>query len=307
MKKHGGNKFALVADSSVEFGGHHDDGHHGASDYKGGYSYLETVDLELTQTDNGNEFTIDSDSVLNILSATLDDVSGDSDAIIVNFSEVDGDTQTVSGLKALGIENIVLNIVADETNDTDDNVILSRLIVDDLNTLSVVSEESVSIGRMQASSLETIDLTGATAGFEIGHTHSQNAVTYIIDTIGDGVGNLNLDIDADGVLDTSASSIELNNLVQDTLDFSSTSLESDLIVTRFEVDSDDVYDDVIDLSSLGITSIDDLIFTESDYVDYGHCSSTSTDTMITSDSFEGSIILAGISSSDLDATNFLFA
>jgi hypothetical protein len=286
--------------------GHHGHKGHGGMGKSGkGYGHhntLTTEDLEITSTDNGYEGTITGDSEDVILVATLDDVSGTEDEIIINLTQDDGSTQTIAGLSVEGVEDVNLNITVDDSNDTDDDVVISHLDMDSAVSLSIVSEESIDINGIHASDLEEIDLSGVTSGFTINHTHSSSDMNYIVDVIGDGTSTLNLDSDSDGTLDASVSEIELNFNVQDTITFSATSLESTLLVERMEVGEGE---DILDLSALGVTSLDDLTLTDGSWTTY-HCSE-SEDLEITSDLFEGSIILSGVISSDIDASNFIFA
>jgi hypothetical protein len=263
------------------------------------HNTLTSEDLEVTSTDNGYEGTITGDSEDVMIVATLDDVSGTSDEIIINLTQDDGVTQTIDALSVVGIESVNLNITVDDSNDTDDDVVISHLDMDSATSLQITSEESIEINGVHSDALEEIDLSGITSGFKINHTHSNSDMNYIVDAIGDGTSTLNLDSDGDGTLDSSVSEIELNFNVIDTITFSETSLENTLLVERMEAGVD-----ILDLSALNVTSIDDLTLTEGEWA---YSCQDSTDLEITSDLFEGSIILSGISSSDIDASSFIFA
>lgn len=80
---------------------------------------------------------------------------------------------------------------------------------------------------------------------------------------------------------------------RDTFQFT-TKFDNDVLITNGEFGGD-VTDDKIDLSALKITGIDKLVFTN-----------TGPGVEITSDAFDGTIVLAGITSAQVNASDFIF-
>lgn len=246
-------------------------------------------------TENGYETTIDGDSNLdNAILITLDDTSSSEDAITVNLLQEDSSDQIIDFMLVDGIEDVTLNVVEDSDNSTDDLVAINQLVLDGTETLSITSQESIMISNIKSDSLQTIDLTHATGGFEIRNVESENTVTFKVSDLGDGIGKINFDSDNDDVLDASVSVIGLNRGVEDVIEFGETSLDNSFLINNIELGSDE-NSDTIDLSALGIT-LDDLTFTDGDFYS----------TEITSDSFDGSIILTGVSSDQIDTSNIVF-
>lgn len=252
-------------------------------------------EIEVVNVDGTNEATLNGDYIQDAITITLDDTSSDADSVTVNLSQVDGDDQIIKYMLVDGIEDVTLNVVQDADNATDDIVVLNELVLDDTETLTVVSQESVMIGHIKSDSLETIDLTQAKAGFEIHNVDSANVVTFKIDDLGDGVGKINFDSDNDSILDSSVSVINLSRGVEDIIEFGSQSLNDSLLINNIEL-SDNENSDTLDFSALGIDSVDELVISDSDYFS----------TEITSDAFDGTIILTGITADQIDSSNFVF-
>lgn len=252
--------------------------------------------VNVSSTENGNEVTIEGDytNLDNAILVTLNDTTSTDDEIIINFMQEDGVDQIVDYILVDGIEDVTLNILTDNDNSSDDVVSINQLVLDDTETLSIVSEESIVINNIKSDSLQTIDLTQANAGFEIYNVESSNIITFKVDTLKDDTGRINYDSDDNGILDSSFSIISLNKGITEIIEFHSTSFDGNLLINNIELGTSE-NSDMIDFSSLGVTSMDELVFTDDGF----------NSVEMTSDSFDGSIILVGISSDQVDSANFI--
>ena len=254
--------------------------------------------LEYTITTEGYEFTIDENNdSTDYIFVTLDDTSSTEDSAIINFTQEDGIDQTINILDINGIEDVTLNITDDILNTTDDLVSIDKLIINDTQTLNIHSQESIEIKNIITDSLETIDLSALEGGFNIGNIEAQNGITFKISSVGDGVNK----IDDNNPFDT-ISSIELNKGLTDIVQFSSTSLDDTLLIKNAEIGEENP-SDLFDFSFLGLSSIDELTFIDSSSEE-NHGFNTLE---ITSDYFDGTLLLSGVTSSDVDSTDFIFA
>lgn len=252
--------------------------------------------INVSTTENGNEVIIEGNytNLENAILVTLDDTTSTDDEIIINFMQEDGVDQIVDYILVDGIEDVTLNILTDNDNSSDDVVSINQLVLDDTETLSIVSEESIVINHIKSDSLETIDLTQANAGFEIYNVESSNIITFKVDTLKDDTGRINYDSDDNGILDSSFSIISLNKGITEIIEFQSTSFDGNLLINNIELGTSE-NSDMIDFSSLGVISMDELVFTDDGF----------NSVEMTSDSFDGSIILVGISSDQVDSANFI--
>lgn len=259
---------------------------------------LDIDTLEYTLTTEGYEFTIDENyDSSDYIYVTLDDTSSDQDSAIINLTQEDGVDQTINILDIEGIEDVTLNVIDDILNTTDDLILIDKLIINDTQTLNIHSQESIEINNIISDSLETIDLSALEGGFDIGNIETSNGITFKISNIGDGLSK----IDDTEEVDTT-SSIELNKGVSDIVQFSSTSLDETLLIKNTEIGEENP-SDLFDFSFLGISSIDELTFIDSSN-DENHGFNTLE---ITSDYFDGTLLLSGVTSSDIDANDFIFA
>ena len=259
---------------------------------------LDIDTLEYTLTTEGYEFTIDENyDSSDYIYVTLDDTSSDQDSAIINLTQEDGIDQTINILDIEGIEDVTLNVIDDILNTTDDLILIDKLIINDTQTLNIHSQESIEINNIISDSLEIIDLSALEGGFDIGNIETSNGITFKISNIGDGLSK----IDDTEEVDTT-SSIELNKGVSDIVQFSSTSLDETLLIKNTEIGEENP-SDLFDFSFLGISSIDELTFIDSSN-DENHGFNTLE---ITSDYFDGTLLLSGVTSSDIDANDFIFA
>jgi len=259
---------------------------------------LDIDTLEYTLTTEGYEFTIDENyDSSDYIYVTLDDTSSDQDSAIINLTQEDGVDQTINILDIEGIEDVTLNVIDDILNTTDDLILIDKLIINDTQTLNIHSQESIEINNIISDSLEIIDLSALEGGFDIGNIETSNGITFKISNIGDGLSK----IDDTEEVDTT-SSIELNKGVSDIVQFSSTSLDETLLIKNTEIGEENP-SDLFDFSFLGISSIDELTFIDSSN-DENHGFNTLE---ITSDYFDGTLLLSGVTSSDIDANDFIFA
>lgn len=263
-------------------------------------------ELSVTTTEDGNEVTIEGDysTLDNSILITLDDVTSSDDEITVNLVQEDESNQTIDDITIDGIENVTLNVVEDVDNSSDDVVSINNLVMDDTETLTILSEESISINNIKSESLSTIDLTQATAGFEINNVESSNIVTFKIGTILDGTGEFNYDSNNDNILDSSFSAVGLSTGIEDIIDFTSNSLDNNLLIKNAELGISE-NSDTINFSSLGIDTVDDLIFTDINSSQENKYDYSGLE--ITSEYFDGSVTLVGTTTTDVDYSNFIFS
>lgn len=186
-------------------------------------------------------------------------------------------TVTLTGVNLSDVAEASINTGAD----SDDTLAINTLTAnEDTDTVTVSGEGNLTVGTLTADDLE-IDLSGLTGSFSTGG--SDNSQTFVLGDIGTSTIGLGGTV---GAYD------EDRDIVEFTTDF-----DSVVTINGFDAGSE-ITADLLDLSGLGIDSIDDLTFADAAG---GPASVT-----ITSDSFEGSIVLVGVSEAELDANNFAF-
>jgi hypothetical protein len=230
----------------------------------------------------------DDDADVHTVSLALDDATGTTDTMTIKSTTDDGADTTIESILVSDVETISLNVTADKPNDTIDIVTISALAIDGTKTLNVTSEEDISITLSANDALTAINLSGAVED-----------VTLDLDTTGDDTGvaitlgnSTAVDIDTDITLNSGAAE-------SDTIKVADTMVDA-VKVTNFTAGSG-ITADKLDLSAYGITSTDDLSFTDTN---------GGADVVIdtaTEDANFGSIYLVGVTTSDLDSANFIFA
>jgi hypothetical protein len=196
---------------------------------------------------------------------------GTSDTITVEFDA--GAAITVVQLTLTDVESV--SIVAD----TDENVTLTAIDLSGTTSLTLSGAGAVTITTPTADSLETVDIsdfTGTITGLDL---ESSDGVEVII-------GNLAAD-----------ATITLNDTdtADDTITFADADLDVAITIVDFNAG---LGNDKIDLSVFGITSLSDA---DLDISDDGF------DTTIAFDGIDGTIILDSVVTTELDASNFIFA
>ena len=171
------------------------------------------------------------------------------------------------------------------TNDATDDTTLTAIETDGVTALSFSGAGDVVITDITdadsandaTTKIATIDLSAQTGDFELATNSLGYGTTFKLGSMGD------------------ATDLEVTAGFRDTLQFT-TAFAGDVTITGGEFGGD-VTDDRIDLSAItGIDSIDDLTFTD-----------TGADVEITSDAFDGTIILAGVASTgDVNVNDFVF-
>ncbi len=181
----------------------------------------------------------------------------------------------VPGLDVRGIETVNVS-----TTSALDDTTIAELEVDGVTTLSFAGAGDVTIQDVDdantannaTTKVATVDLTAQKGTFTMAAL--DYGTTFKLGNAGDTSLN--------GVTDS-----------RDTFQFT-TKFDNDVLITNGNFGGD-VTDDKIDLSALGVTGIDKLVFTN-----------TGADLKITSDEFDGAIVLAGIQSGQVNANDFIF-
>lgn len=138
--------------------------------------------------------------------------------------------------------------------------------------------------------ITNVDLTGQTGGFEMTANSLGYGTTFTLGNLGE-TATATYDFDGDAT-DDDASELIVTAGFRDTIKFTS-AFDGNVAIADGEFGGD-VTDDRIDLSFFDIT-IDDLIFTDN------------TDgLLITSDAFDGQILLVGVNGADVNNADFVF-
>jgi hypothetical protein len=228
----------------------------------------------------------DDDADSHILQAVLEDATGTTDSLTVGLFSDDSNNQTIEGLVVADVETVTIAVAADETNDNVDTVTLGSVSIDGATAMVVTSEEDVVIAFAANDSLDTINLSGATAGIDVD-----------VDTAGDDTGIEFILANPSLVTDVIALTLHSSEGVRDIITFGDTMISA-VTITNF-TNGSSVVSDILDVSGYGIVNISDFTFAD-----------TGADVTIdvADDDNFGLITLAGIANiSDLTADNFTFA
>lgn len=270
---------------------------------------VDADDLDALETAIVDEENVTNFTSLAITGAAAAAVSFDADAAGINAIEIavdvsqnltidsfDGGTLTISVdqdvLIDVTADELVLNLTDNVTSvdeftatgttdlviNVDAAVVIDAFFIVDVESLTITGDQDLDLDTLTtAAALETIDTSGMTGTLEIDLDDSEG-VEFIVGNLGAG-SEITLDTD---------------EAASDILVFGDT-LDNDVTIDNF-TDGDSIIADLLDLSALGISSIGDLDFAEA-----------AGDTTITSDLFDGSIVLLGVTIAGLNAANFEFA
>jgi len=244
--------------------------------------------IAVTNLQAGVSVTINQDIAAGtndyLLTLALETATGDEDALTVNLTEADGGNQAINDVTMTAIEALTLNVTADTSNDTIDTVTLSDLSADDLETLTIVSEEDIAVVFTESDALKTVDATGAVRGLDIDISGSDDTgVTVLL---------------GDAAVITAVIDINLvsTDLVADVIKVGANKVGA-VTITDFTA-GNSVTADKIDLSAYGVTGLSDLSLTEA---------GGDTTVEITGDANFGSIVLDTVAVATLVSDNFIFA
>lgn len=204
-------------------------------------------------------------SIDNFSGGTLSISADQDDAIdVLTVGTADSITVVFEVEAASSIDDMDLTDVETVTFDvgTDDDVVFDALELSGVTTLIVTGEGDIDMSAATSDALETVDLSAATGVVELDLSGSAG-VEVIVGDLGDGS---TITLAAAGSRETVVFGDTISNAIE---------------IDGFDV-GNTITDDVIDLSSLGI-DFDDLEFDDD-----------GTDTTITSDAFDGSIVLLGV-------------
>ena len=203
---------------------------------------------------------------------------------------------TIAALDVTGVETVNVTTTAD-TDDTTFTAIetdgvsalsfagAGDIIITDITDADATNDATVKIAN--------IDLTGQTGGFEMTANTLGYGTTFTLADLG-ATATANYDFD-DAVVGTDEASELFGTLgFTDTFVFT-TAFTGNVAIDDIEVGGD-LTDDNIDLSALGLTNgIDDLVATD-----------VAAGVLITSDAFEGQILLVGVTGAEVNADDFIF-
>jgi hypothetical protein len=199
--------------------------------------------------------------------------TGDADTLGLAINA--GAAATVADLDVTDVETVNVSTAADT-----DDVTFTTIETDGVTALKFSGAGDVIIDAVTdgdtandaTTKIATVDLTEQTGIFEM--VALGYGTTFNLGNAGD---------------------IELNAVTnsRDTFVFT-TAFDNEVLINDGEFGGD-VTDDRIDLSALGLTGIDDLTFTDN-----------AGDLEITSDAFEGTIVLAGVLGNEVNASDFIF-
>ncbi|MBP0441352.1 DUF4214 domain-containing protein [Tianweitania sediminis] len=197
---------------------------------------------------------------------------GSSDDLVITLDDEAGDI-TLAQLDVSEYTAIEFVTTSSDSDETD--VTFTSLIADELDTLTFTGEGDVDIDALSSTDLGVLDLSGLTGTFDNNGAVLNANADVLIGNLGD---NSYIDLDA-GATQELTFGADLDETVN---------------IDGFETG---VGGDVLNLAALGVDSFADLDIVQ-----------TGADTTITSDAFEGEIVLVGVLTGDLDGTsNFTFA
>ena len=271
---------------------------------------FDNADFDYTKVilgdDLGQDLTLD-----NIGTATLevkDDQAGDINvtsagaddtfSLSINAEEA-VPTVTLAALDVTDIEAVNISTAA-ETDDTTFTTIeadgAKGLNLSGAGDIIITDITDADAANNATTKITNVDLTNQTGGFVMDANNLGYGTKF---TLGD-LGNVDTatttnDFDLDGdTVDDASSQIVLDAGARDTVVFGDT-ISGNIVISGAEVGGD-VGDDKFDLSALGLTSIDDVVFTD-----------VTDGVQITAagDQFDGQILIAGVTSTDLNNNDFI--
>ena len=219
--------------------------------------------------------------------------SGTSDtlAILINADAA----VAINSLDVTDVETVNVSTTAD----TDDTT-FTAIETDGVTALSFTGAGDIFITDITdadntndaTTKITEIDLTGQTGGFEMTANNLGYGAKFILSNLGN-TATANFDFDDDATNDEASELIATTGF-RDTFEFS-TAFDGNVSIADGEFGGD-VTDDRIDLSFFGIASIDDLTFTDG-----------GDGVLITSDAFDGQILLVGLVGADVNSSDFILS
>jgi hypothetical protein len=229
--------------------------------------------------------TFDANDVVTTISVDVDLTAGDT-LTIDNFS---GGTLEINAAQADAIT--VLSVgTTDSVTVAIGHTTVGGVTIDDVQ-LDGIETVTIEANASGATTVTTLDLTGTETLVISGDSDLDLDAATVVDTtletvdLSDMTGVLELDLDTDGLTVIvgdlgDGSTITLAAGDRNTIEFGA-EISNEIEISGFDAGST-LSDDVIDLSALGID------FADLDIADDG------ADTTITSDAFDGSIVLVGV-------------
>lgn len=265
---------------------------------------FETITLEDDMGDitidnfNGGELVVQDDQTTGITIGS----TGTADTVTVTVDA--GTAITIGALDVTDVETV--NIA---TASKDDDVIFTAIETDgakkitfsgagDVIVTDITDADATNDGTVK---ITNVVLTGQTGGFVMDANNLGYGTTFTLGDLGNvAVTTTTNDYDFDGdFTDDASSQIILTAGVRDTVKFTS-NFKGNVAIQSAAAGSEaaefggDVTDDRIDLSFFDIT-IDDLTFED-----------VADGLLITSDAFDGQILLVGVTGADVNTTDFVF-
>lgn len=273
---------------------------------------FDNADFDYTKVILGDDLTQDL-TLNNVGTATLevkDDQSGDINvtsagaddtfSLSINAEEA-VPTVTLAALDVTDIEAVNISTAA-ETDDTTITTIeadgAKGLTLSGAGDITINDITDADAANNATAKITNVDLTNQTGGFVMDANNLGYGTKFTLGDLGniDAANTTNdFDLDGDGT-DDASSQIVLTTGARDTVVFGD-AISGNIVISDAEVGGD-VGDDKFDLSALGLTSIDDLVFTDL----------ASGDVQITAaaDQFAGQILIAGVTSNEINNSDFIF-
>ena len=229
--------------------------------------------------DNQGDITVDADDTASNFN------------LVINAEEENGtDPVTLDSLTINDAETVNINTTA-ETDDTT----FTALNTDGVGTLTFAGEGDVIVttltGDDETTEIANIDLTGQTGGFELTTNELGYGTTFILGNLGE-TDTATHDFDDAGGTDE-ASELDATAGDRDIFQFT-TGFDGNVAITGAEFGGN-IKDDRIDLSTFGLSGIDDLTLTD-----------VGDGVVISGEEQEGQILLVGIAANDLTESDFIF-
>jgi len=245
----------------------------------------ETGGLTLQNVKTGTTVEFAASGGQDAVAIDSDDADGDGNALIIELASADGanlDDITVTDFETVTVNSDVDQTALDlTTSDAEvDTVIITGVTAD--ITLAAAAD---------LSGAGTLDISGLDGAFDTTDNGALGATTNVI--LGADNDNVDLDLSATAGAQTVTFSSNLGNAEVVT-------------IAGFTVGGS-VTSDTLDLSALGVTSISDLTLTDNDPDGDDGGGGSDDDVSITSDLFDGTIVLIDVDVADIVVSNFDFA
>jgi hypothetical protein len=254
---------------------------------------LENGTLEIVKHQTGNNIvvnSIDNDDSFNIV---INSQMIGLPAILPILIGLETLPVQIHGLDVTDIENVKIKTIT-----STDDVNLSSLETDGVISLNFSGASDVIVSDITdadaanntTTQIDTIDLTNQTGGFEMGANNLGYGTTFILGNLGTTT-TATYDFDGDTIPEEASEFFAATGF-RDTFIFT-TAFEGNIAIANSEFGGN-IADDRIDLSALGLSGMDELTFTD-----------VADNVLITSDAFEGQILLVGTLTNEISDSDFI--